>query len=206
MGAAQRRRRDQAPGGGAQRLAGGGGRRGADHGGGVRRGGAPLHLRRSRRQRPEGHLGVRHLGDFGRQLDQQPAHLSGGVRLRAHRAPLSRSGDRRHQVLRGHRRLPRLPGVDERHVGGGRDPSRHHAARQARGRIAVPGWPRRFRRRLLDLGVAQVPARHLVPEPVREGRQRRGGVPRSVDRRRLRADLGTAPRIVDLPHHRQGHH
>ena len=103
-------------------------------------------------------------------------NLPGGVRLRARRAALPRPRERRDHVLRGHRGVPRLPALDERHVGGGGDPSRCHAARQASGRHAVPGRPRRLRRRHLDLGAAQVPARHLVPQSVREGSQRHGGV------------------------------
>ena len=205
VGAAQRRPGDQAPDRGARRLAAGDRRVDPHHGRRVCRGGAPVHLRRSRRQRPEGHLGHGHFSDLRRQLDQQPGHLSGRVRLRAHRTALSRSRQRRDHVLRGHRGVARLPALDERPVGGGGDPSRRHAAGQARGRVAVPGRPRRLRRRHLDLRAAQVPARHLVPEPVREGSQRHGGVRGPVDRRRLRADLGAAPGAVDLPRHRQGH-
>ena len=50
--------------------------------------GAPVHLRRPRRRRREEYLGHRHLGELPGELDQQPANLPGGVRLRAHRPAL----------------------------------------------------------------------------------------------------------------------
>ena len=98
--------------------------------------------------------------------------------------------------------VARLPALDERPVGGGViHPDVTLPDKLASGRCSRTATS--VRRRHLDLRAAQVPARHLVPEPVRKGSQRHGGVRGPVDRRRLRADLGAAPGAVDLPRHRQ---